>query len=219
MTAAHHWLGRIRKLSVYRAKGGAAPHKPLLLLVVLEMAEQGQVPDAVLPLSAELAFRFFSYWNIVAQRRTQRPDVRLPFYHLQSDGFWEALDEAGKPAAAVQLARAVRLDPEFAELAADPSFRRQARRLLIDGSFLPDEQIALATLVGLAVSEIGTAESRAEEGPEEAKKKGREARFRLQVVAAYNCTCALTHYRLTMMRTGRFPAESLRGLTWPSFPC
>ena len=94
MSAAKLWLGCIRKLSVYRAKGGAAPHKPLLLLVVLEMAEQGQLPDTLLPLSAELAFRFFTFWNIVAGRRTQRPDVRLPFYHLQSDGFWEALDEA-----------------------------------------------------------------------------------------------------------------------------
>src|SRR2546423_111173 len=98
-------------------------HKPLFPLVVLEMAEQGHRPAALLPLSPELAFRFFTYWNIVAGRRTQRPDVRLPFYHLQSDGFWEALDETGKPAAAVRLACAVRLDPEFAALAGDPSFR------------------------------------------------------------------------------------------------
>jgi putative restriction endonuclease len=61
------------------------------------MAEQGQLPAMLL--SPELAFRYFTFWNIVAGRRTERPDVRLPFYHLQSDGFWEALDEAGKPAA------------------------------------------------------------------------------------------------------------------------
>jgi putative restriction endonuclease len=202
MSDVNHWLGRIRKLSVYRAKGGAAPHKPLLLLVILEMAEQGQLPAVLLPLSAELAFRFFTFWNIVASRRTQRPDVRLPFYHLQSDGFWESLDEAGKPAASFKLARTARLDPQFVALAGDPSFRRQARRLLIAGYFLPDEQVALATLVGLPVSDIGAMESEAEEGPEEARKKGREARFRLQVVAAYNYTCALTRYRLTTLTAG-----------------
>ena len=38
-----------------------------------------------LPLSPELAFRFFTYWNTMAQRRTQRPDVRPPIYHLQSE--------------------------------------------------------------------------------------------------------------------------------------
>src|SRR6516164_6757639 len=35
------------------------------------------------------------------------------------------------------------------------------------------------------------------ECPEEAQKQGREARFRLNIVAAYNYTCALTRYRLT----------------------
>src|SRR5260221_2651663 len=33
--------------------------------------------------------------------------------------------------------------------------------------------------------------------PDEAAKQGREARFRLRIVAAFNYTCALTRYRLT----------------------
>jgi putative restriction endonuclease len=35
------------------------------------------------------------------------------------------------------------------------------------------------------------------EGPTEAQKQGREARFRLKVMSAYSYTCALTGYRLT----------------------
>jgi hypothetical protein len=38
--------------------------------------------------------------------------------------------------------------------------------------------------------------------PEEAKKQGREVRFRLNVVAAYNYACALTGYRLTTISAG-----------------
>src|SRR5262249_39782243 len=38
--------------------------------------------------------------------------------------------------------------------------------------------------------------------PTEAKKQGREVRFRLNVVAAYNYTCALTRYRLTTISSG-----------------
>ena len=38
--------------------------------------------------------------------------------------------------------------------------------------------------------------------PEEAQKQGREARFRIRVVAAYGYTCALTEYRLTTI-TGK----------------
>src|SRR5207248_5620415 len=95
------------------AKGGPAPHKPLLLLVVLELAEQGALPTEVLPLTPELAFRFCTYCNIVAPRRTQRPDVRLPFHHLQSDGFWSALGEDGKPSPDDRLTRNADLAPAF----------------------------------------------------------------------------------------------------------
>src|SRR5690348_12983426 len=93
MPTAEKWLAKMAKLNVYRAKGGAAPHKPLLLLVVLELAEQGHLPLPYLPLSPDLAFRFCTYWRIVAHRRTQRPDVRMAFHHLQKDGFWIALGE------------------------------------------------------------------------------------------------------------------------------
>ena len=58
--------------------------------MVLELAEQGLLPADVLPLSPELAFRFFTFWNVVAHRRTQPPDIRLPFHYLKSDGFWAA---------------------------------------------------------------------------------------------------------------------------------
>ena len=92
-----HWLAKLAKLRVDR-KATPAPHKPLLLLVVIELAEQGLLPADTLPLTPELAFRFCTYWTIVAQRRTQKPDIRFPFYHMQSDGCWKALGEDGNPA-------------------------------------------------------------------------------------------------------------------------
>src|SRR5262249_40208368 len=63
MTPPEQWLSKLAKLNVYRAKGGQAPHKPLLLLVLFELAEQGQLPSDVLPLTPELAFKFSSYWG------------------------------------------------------------------------------------------------------------------------------------------------------------
>lgn len=90
MTEIDRWLKTMRTLKVYRAKGGPAPHKPLLL-VVLEQFQHGIPLGELLELTPELTFQFCTFWRVVAHRRTQRPDVRMPFHHLQSDDFWSAL--------------------------------------------------------------------------------------------------------------------------------
>src|SRR5438477_399724 len=126
MPTAERWLGKLAKLNVYKAKGGAAPHKPLLPLVILDLAEQGLLPRDSLSLSPELAFRFCTYWRVVAHRRTQRPDVRMPFHHLESDGCWSALAEDRKPSPDGRLTRFALLEPDFVALASDPAFRERA---------------------------------------------------------------------------------------------
>jgi putative restriction endonuclease len=77
------WLATLGKLRVNRSQG-LAPHKPLLLLVVLEMIEHGELASPVLTLTPELAFRFSEFGTVVSHRRTQRMDVRLPFFHLST---------------------------------------------------------------------------------------------------------------------------------------
>ena len=202
MATADQWLAKLAKLHVYRTRGGPAPHKPLLLLSVLELAEQGLLRRE-LPLTPELAFRFYSYWKVVAHRRTQKPDVRLPFFHLKTDGFWSVFDGDGKPAASDRVAAYAVLVADFLAFAENPIAREKARRILIATYFQPDERIALYTLVGLPVpSETEIAGDASYRSPEEARKQGRESRFRLDVVAAYQYTCALTGYRLTTISAG-----------------
>lgn len=69
MATPEQILAKLAKLKVDRATGDPAPHKPLLLLVVLELAEQGVLAAPVLPLMPEpggfylalgkpIAFRF-----------------------------------------------------------------------------------------------------------------------------------------------------------------
>lgn len=201
--STEHWLSKLANLNVYRAKGGPAPHKPLLLLVVLDLAEEASLPDGPLELTPELAFRFCTSWSIVAHRRTARPDVRLPFHHLQTDGFWTALTADGQPSPDPKLTRLAVLDADFVACARDPAFRDQARRLLIAKYFPPAEHIALFESVGLPVPpEEEIAAAAAFESIEQARTRGREAKFRLVVVAAYNYTCALTGYRLTTIAAG-----------------
>jgi putative restriction endonuclease len=203
MATSEQWLSKLAKLKVDKARGDPAPHKPILLLVVLELAEQGLLPKGVIPLTPELAFRFCTYWSIVSHRRTQKPDMRYPFFHLKSDGIWSPLDENGKPTSERFQAKFAAMPSDFVAFAMDPYYRDKARRILIARYFEPYERLGLYALVGMPVpADDEIARDATYKGPEEAQKQGREARFRLHVVAAYNYTCALTRYRLTTITGG-----------------
>ena len=72
-----------------------APHKPLLLLAVLDrFAEGSAVPNLIEP-SPELGELFTLYWARVMPP-DQRGSLALPFFHLKSDGFWHLLPAPGK---------------------------------------------------------------------------------------------------------------------------
>ena len=197
MVNTEYWFAKLASLRVDRAWGDSALHKPLLLLVILELAEQGLLPEALLPLSPELAFRFFTFWNIVAHRRNQRPDIRLPFHHLQSDGFWAAYSEGGEASPDKCLTRYAALNPGFIAFAKDPVARDKTRRILIAKYFQPSERLALYALVGLPIpSEGEIIQDTNYKLPHYGQEQGREARFRLTLIAAYDYTCALTGYKL-----------------------
>jgi putative restriction endonuclease len=195
------WLKVISNLRVDR-KGTIAPHKPLLLLVLAELAEQGKLPAKILPLTGELVFRFLAYWTVVAERRPQRPDIHLPFYHMRNDGCWIPLDADGHPTLERRRAVAAELDETFLACLNETNFLQQMRRILIAKYFVDlAERTALYQLIGLSVppNAIVKEDARLYEA---ARERGREARFRLTVVPAYNYTCALTRYRLVTIDSG-----------------
>ncbi len=196
-----HWLRVAANLNVDRARG-PAPHKPLLLLVVAGLAEEGRLGQPVLPLTGELTFRFLAVWTVVARRRPQRPDIRLPFFHLHSDGCWTPLDETGQPTTERRRGVAVQLDPDLHACLQGTEFRNAFRRVLITRHFPdPGERAALCDLVGLPVPSDDAAKADAELHAA-SRDRGREARFRLTVVPAYDYTCALTGYRCVTVDAG-----------------
>jgi hypothetical protein len=97
MKSGDKWLDKLSKLRVDRASGDPAPHKPLLLLTIFDLAEESLLPPKMLPLTPELASRFLSYSSIVAKRRSQRPDVRYPFLPRTSASSWRRAGSANLP--------------------------------------------------------------------------------------------------------------------------
>ena len=172
-----------------------APHKPLLLLCVLELAEQRNLDGNLLHLSADLVLRFHSYWKVVVRRWTTKPDLRLPFHHLKSQGFWEPLTKDLQPSAHRVITEAVAIDPSFLAAIKDPLFRNDARSVLITSYFPPIEQLSLFDLAGLSEAKASLkALEIQEQARDYARAVARDARFRIQVVSSYGFTCALTGY-------------------------
>jgi hypothetical protein len=124
-------LHRLANLNVYQAKHGRAPHKPLLLLVILEMADRRELPAETLVLAPELSYAFDTFWTVVKHRRTQPPDVRMPFHHLTTNRVWRARTADDRKSPHRSVTTHVKFDPGFAECLEDAEFRERARRILI----------------------------------------------------------------------------------------
>lgn len=195
-----HWLGKLTKLNPASGRGdcrGKAPHKPLLLLCLLDMVEAGEFPSAVFARSPGLVLRFRSYGSLVTDRWPTRLDLRLPFFHLSTQGFWEALDAEMRPSGSPDTCVVCEMHPDLFTLLADSGFRLKARMVLITKFFEPAERTALFESLGIQGGDSGaqSAGRVMEEAEDAAKRKGRSARFAVRVCSAYRFTCALTGYR------------------------
>lgn len=63
---------------------GLAPHKPVLLISLIELIDKGSVSNNQFEVSAELVATFKENWQLLVPTSHQ-PDFTLPFYHLQSE--------------------------------------------------------------------------------------------------------------------------------------
>ena len=193
-TPCNSWLRKLTDLNQDRSRG-TAPHKPLLHLVVIDLFESGKLASGEFRRDGELAFRFNSYWSLGAVGRGSRPEVKLPFFHSRSDGFWTPYEEDGREAAARELARIARLHPEYLLCLADPAFRAAARRTILLTHFSGSIRANLAGLLGIDLETAADVLPAPAPASPEANRK-REARFAFDVLPAYDFTCALTGYRM-----------------------
>jgi putative restriction endonuclease len=198
---AKKWLGKLTKLNPASGNGkcrGKAPHKPLLLLCLLDMAEAGELVGRTFTRTAALVLRFKTYGALVSDRWPTRLDLRMPFFYLRTQGFWEAFTLEMTSALSPDSCFVCEMHAGFFDLLGNADFRLRARLLLVSRYFEPRERVALLASLGLVSDGNGTEKmeqrmtSLNEEAEDAARKKGRSARFAVQVVSRYKFTCALT---------------------------
>jgi putative restriction endonuclease len=186
------WLERMGSLNIDRAKG-PAPHKPILILIILDYFEEGLLSDGWLNKDGQLAFRFKSYWSMGARRRSSRPDVRLPFYHLKSDKIIVPYDDHGSVANYRDVATSALIHPGFIQCLSNAGFRDACRKTILSEYFSGEEQSDLANFLKLDLPlSCGAADGLNK--LESARK--RNARFAFQVLPAYDFQCALSGYQM-----------------------
>jgi putative restriction endonuclease len=195
-----------------------APHKPLLLLAVMDLFAQGGITINLIELTPELGELFTLYWARVMPP-DKRGNLALPFFHLKSDEFWHLVPVPGKESvlAATRQIRSVnhlgdivlgaRLDDDlYASLRADVP-RDILRAVIIETYFAPQVQPALveqgiinAEAFHYSQSLLERARTREfrEEVPEEEdyRPSARDQGFRRAVVTAYEHRCALCGIRM-----------------------
>lgn len=75
-------------------KKGGAPHKPILLLSIIQLFENNLINSKRIYITPDLVGYFKSTWNLLV---TTDHDLRfaLPFYHMSSEPFWKLIPNPG----------------------------------------------------------------------------------------------------------------------------
>ena len=211
------YVQKMKRLRVDRAHG-VAPHKPLLLLAVIELIERAQIQENEIPLSPDLAETFIKYWSKVTDRK---PNIALPFFHLKNDGFWhlhlnagyeKILDVATRITAISRLREVIAcasLDDDLFVLLTDAGNREIIRQALIC-VYLLDFKGGIESLIaeGQQITEyeqslISEVEHpflpQRPTTPIPAESPIRSAGFRQAIMGLYDYTCAVCQLRIVTM--------------------
>jgi putative restriction endonuclease len=209
-----------------------APHKPILLLCVLDLADSGEISSNLIEISNDLVELFDGYWERVLPFG-RRGNLVLPFFHLQGDQFWHLLPRHEGTSLGTQitsLARlreetvGARLDENLYDLIRSKENRERLRSVLIETYFSPEARRSV-----LEQSAINRGAFAYSEGllnhPEDPKVQEtlsaeaayrpaiRDQGFRRAIVTAYSHRCALCGIRVRTL-DGRTAVAAAHIVSW-----
>jgi len=198
------WLERLYDLRRDKRGTHERPHKPVLLLSIIDLLDRGLIKENRVVLSEDLIATFKRYFAVV-QNEDDRPTVQNPFFHLCGDGFWQLVPAAGEPPiyregatsggpSVAELRRRVafgKFDEGLWELLKEAISRYQLREALV-ARYFPEDRDRLAAVAATTGKEIAAPSAlREEEMP-----PGRDAAFRHTILEVYDFRCAACGLRV-----------------------
>lgn len=207
-----HYLNKIERLRTAQINGKPAPHKPILLLAVIDLFEQGLITNNRIEPSPQIVESFLKYWHLVS---LEKPRIFLPFFHLKSDGFWHLHAKAGNErllemtkqmnsmAHLASIVAFASLDEDLFLLLHRADAREAIRRKIIEVYF--PEQAEVFRAVIAENQEISNIEHLLLESAENKNTDisktvtdtpKRNIAFRRVIIRLYNYTCAACRLRI-----------------------
>ena len=121
-----------------------APHKPLLLLSIMDLIAQGVINENFIEPSFELVDTFNGYYNMIMPLGSTT-SMAYPFSRLKTDGFWQRLSKPEYDADTEYNVKSMnrlreiyygaKLDDELFKLMCNPKSRERLRAILIETYF------------------------------------------------------------------------------------
>ena len=136
MTPLQEYLDQLQRMNRAVMKGFKAPHKPVLLLTIMELMEKGTIMDNRIRLEEELQKEFKRLWKILVdgeeeqgvfmvaegleleltRRYPFKCNIANPFYHMQHEAFWQLERSADWKEGGSVTVSSLRKGYEYAEL-------------------------------------------------------------------------------------------------------
>ena len=201
-----------------------APHKPVLLLTVIQAYENKLLTTNQIVISPELTGLFKSNWNLFV-RTSRTLGFALPFFHLKNEkgNWWELVAnpgcemwvQSGQLSSFSNLSAAVayaQIDPNLAQLLRNEATRNILRRTLLD-TYFPGQTVVESADPDADLDELKR--EMLEESPAEYRTKlktlkkrldsetyqievyTRDTLFRREIVRLYDDTCCITGVRVS----------------------
>lgn len=213
----------IKKISSLRRdrKNGGAPHKPILLLSVIELISKGSILENKIEITPELVGVFKSYWSALVEDENKHCLMAMPFFHMKSEGFWhlipfacfESLLNSGNK---IRGLNNLKIAIKFAKLDAElflllkSEREREILKLLIYEKYFPNrssngnsgnytENINNQIINEPSESyrlKLKQLERELKKDEFEEEKFLRSHLFKQQISSAYNFTCAISNLRI-----------------------
>ncbi len=175
------------------------PHKPILLLVVLDLLDAGLATPDCIEWNAALRERFSAYFEKL-HKADDRDTPENPFHYLSSEGFWQVFRRSASgpiPHEALPLVRDsgqvfARLSDGAESVFADAASRPLLRQALVSRYFPSQAAALLAAPVALEEAQCHY------DLDTESSAPGRSAGFRKKVSEVYDHQCVACGLRLRL---------------------